>query len=30
MDAKVGIMMCDLKGQMDMGGHYHVQIKRWM
>ena len=26
----MGIMMCDLKGQMDKGGHYHVQIKRWM
>ena len=23
-------MMCDLKGQMDKAGHYHVQIKRWM
>ena len=30
MDAKEGNMMCDLKGQMDKGGHYHVQMKRWM
>ena len=21
-------MMCELKGQMDKGGHYHVEIKR--
>ena len=30
MDAKVGNMMCDLKGQMDKGGQYQVQIKRCM
>ena len=29
MDAKGGIMMCKLKGQMDKG-HYYVQIMRWM
>ena len=29
MDAKVGNMMCKLKGQMDKG-QYDVQIKRWM
>ena len=23
-------MMCKLKGWMDKGGHYDVQIKRWM
>ena len=30
MDAKGGNLMCDFQGQMDKGGHYHVQIKRWM
>ena len=23
-------MMCKLKGQMDMGGHYDVEMKGWM
>ena len=23
-------MMCKLKGQMDKGGHYDVQMKRWI
>ena len=27
MDGKGGIMMCKLKGWMDKGGHYDVQIK---
>ena len=27
MDGKGGIMMCKLKGRMDKGGHYDVQIK---
>ena len=26
----MGNLMCDFKQQMDKGGHYHVQIKRWM
>ena len=30
MDAKGGNMMCELKGQMDKGGHYDVEMKRWM
>ena len=30
MYAKVGIMMCKLKGRMDKGGHYDVQMRRWM
>ena len=32
MDGKreMGIMMCKLKGQMDKGGHYDVQMKGWM
>ena len=30
MDTKGGIIMCDLKGQMDKGGHYYVQMIRWM
>ena len=30
MDAKGGIMMCKLKGWIDKGGHYDVQIKSWM
>ena len=27
MDAKWGIMMCELKGRMDKGGYHHVEIK---
>ena len=27
MDEKGGTMMCKLKGGMDKGGHYDVQIK---
>ena len=23
-------MMCKLKGQMDKGGHYNVEMKGWM
>ena len=30
MDGKGGIMMCKLKGWKDKGGHYDVEIKRWM
>ena len=30
MDGKGGIMMCKLKGQMDKGGHYKVEMKGWM
>ena len=30
MKAKGGIMMCKLKGQMDKGGHYDLEIKGWM
>ena len=30
MDGKGGIMMCKLKGGMDKGGHYDVEIKGWM
>ena len=30
MDAKGGNMMCKLKGQMEKGGHYDVQMKGWM
>ena len=30
MDATGGNMMCELKGQMDKGGHYHVEIKESM
>ena len=30
MDAKRGIMMCKLKGRMDKGEHYDVEIKGWM
>ena len=29
MDAKEGNMVCELKGQMDKGGHYDVQMKGW-
>ena len=27
MDGKGGIIMCNLKGGMDKGGHYDVEIK---
>ena len=30
MDAKGGIMMCELKGQMDKGGYYDVEMKGWL
>ena len=30
MDAKGVIMMCKLKGRMDKGGHYDVEMKGWM
>ena len=30
MDAKEDIMMCKLKGRIDKGGHYEVEIKGWM
>ena len=30
MDAKWGIMMCKLKGQMDKAEHYDEEIKGWM
>ena len=30
MDGKGGIMMCKLKGRMDKGGHYDVEMKGWM
>ena len=30
VDAKGGIMMCKLKGRMDKGGHYDVEMKGWM
>ena len=30
MDGKDGIMMCKLKGRIEKGGHYNVQMKRWM
>ena len=30
MDAKGGIMMCTLKGQMDKEGHYDVEMNGWM
>ena len=30
MDAKGGIIKCKLKGWMDKGGHYDVQMKRWI
>ena len=29
MDEKGGIMICKLKGLMEKGGHYDVQIKRF-
>ena len=30
MDGKGGTMMCKLKGGMDKGGHYEVEMKEWM
>ena len=30
VDAKGGIMMCKLKGWMDKGEHYDVEMKGWM
>ena len=30
VDAKGGIMMCTLKGWIDKGGHYDVQMKIWI
>ena len=30
MDATEGNMMCELKRQMDKGGHYDVEIKESM
>ena len=30
VDAKCGIMMCKLKGWMDKGGHYDVEMKGLM
>ena len=30
VDAKGGVMMCKLKGRMDKGGHYDVEMKVWM
>ena len=30
MDGKGGIMICKLKGLMDKGEHYQVEIKGWM
>ena len=30
VDEKGGIMMCKLKGQMDKGGHYDVEMKGWI
>ena len=30
MDATGGIIMWKLKGQMDKGGHYDVQMYGWM
>ena len=30
MDGKGGIMMYILKGGMNTGGHYDVEMKRWM
>ena len=29
MDAKGGIIMCKLKGRMDKGVHYEVEMKGW-
>ena len=30
MDAKGGIMMCELKGWMEKGGHYEVEMKKFL
>ena len=30
MDGKGGIIMCKLKGGMNTGGHYDVEMKGWM
>ena len=30
MDANGGIMMWKLKGRMEKGGHYDVEMKGWM
>ena len=30
VDAKGGIMMCKLKGRMDKGGHYDMEMKSRM
>ena len=30
MNGKGGIMMCKLKGRMDEGGQYKVEMKGWM
>ena len=30
MDAKGGIIMCNLKGRMDKDRHYDMEIKGWM
>ena len=30
MDGKSGIMMCKLKGGIDKGEHYEVEMKGWM
>ena len=30
MLAEGGIKMCKFKGWMDKGGHYDVQMKRWI
>ena len=30
MDGKGSIMMCKLKGRMDMGEHNDVELKGWM
>ena len=30
MDAKGGNMMCKLKGWMDKGEHYDVEMKGWI
>ena len=30
MEAKGGIMMSKLKGRMDKGGYYDVQMKGWL
>ena len=30
MDGKGGILMCKLKGWLNKGGHYKVEMKEWM